>query len=280
MPSGQGTCCKKDEDIYYGWCTKETSKDSPLYAALCDVSDPSFGSKTVELDPDTGEPQILSEDGDAISSSSSSSFCEVLGPEQRMWLRDSLLQSTASLKIIVSPSVLITNPVPSTCPGPPTNMTCHCGGDDFGCYRPAQRQLLSLLSQVPGCLVVLVGDYHFADIKVIRPGADQQYAETFGSADNTVPIYQVMASGLTTRTAVSDLPCQGYRRDPMRLRDGHDECAFVSQTNFGFIEVEWSRSDDDIKTVGLQVRNGQNEVMLQSIITPDMCNPRTPSVAG
>jgi hypothetical protein len=46
---------------------------------------------------------------------------------------------------------------------------------------------------------VLTGDFHYSDIKVMRPGR-QGYADTFGSQDNTALVFQVMASGLTEST--------------------------------------------------------------------------------
>lgn len=47
-----------------------------------------------------------------------------------------------------------------------TSSTCMCSGDDWECYKPAQLQLLHLLSTAPGCVVVLTGDYHYSDIRV------------------------------------------------------------------------------------------------------------------
>jgi hypothetical protein len=46
------------------------------------------------------------------------------------------------------------------------NMACLCTGDDWECYKPAQLQLLHLLSRTSGCVTILTGDMHFSDIKV------------------------------------------------------------------------------------------------------------------
>ncbi len=34
------------------------------------------------------------------------------------------------------------------------------------CYQPAQLNLLHTLANASGCVVILTGDFHFADIKV------------------------------------------------------------------------------------------------------------------
>lgn len=79
--------------------------------------------------------------------------------DQRAWLRRSLAASAAPLKIVVSGSVLLGS---LTSVDPKTGGTC--SGDDWGCYPAAQANVLSLLANSPssGCVVVLVGDYHYA----------------------------------------------------------------------------------------------------------------------
>lgn len=42
-------------------------------------------------------------------------------------------------------------------PGPPFSPQC---------YQPAQLNLLHTLANASGCVVILTGDFHFADIKV------------------------------------------------------------------------------------------------------------------
>lgn len=39
--------------------------------------------------------------------------------------------------------------------------------------------------------MLLVGDYHYSDLKVIRPGAGHGYAEALQTARLTKPVYQV-----------------------------------------------------------------------------------------
>lgn len=40
-------------------------------------------------------------------------------------------------------------------------------------------------------MVLLVGDYHYADIKVIQPGGQQGYAEQLHTQRLAKPVYQV-----------------------------------------------------------------------------------------
>lgn len=54
-----------------------------------------------------------------------------------------------------------------------------CATDDWDCYRPAQRNLLARLGAISGCVIVLTGDYHRADIKRIVPGEDAPYATEY-----------------------------------------------------------------------------------------------------
>ena len=207
---GQGTCCDKDEQIFFGWCLDEANKNSEYYEEACDVTSPKFGMRSL----------VLTDEGDLIEPDASypydvqqkSPFCEMLGRNQRKWLRQALSESKAPLKLIVSGSVVLAEPYNSTCAtdyetGEP--VYCQCSGDDWGCYKPAQRELLHLAAEAPGCTIFLTGDYHWSDIKVLKPG-DQVYSEFFDSYNNPYPLYQVMASGLTTTTGVA-YTCDDFR---------------------------------------------------------------------
>ncbi|CAN0300492.1 unnamed protein product, partial [Hapterophycus canaliculatus] len=70
---------------------------------------------------------------------------------------------------------------------------CQCSNDDWDCYRPAQRNLLSQLATAPGCSVIVTGDYHFGDIKAMRPGAETPYSEWYSSENNDFSVFQVRA---------------------------------------------------------------------------------------
>ncbi|CAM9699898.1 unnamed protein product [Chrysoparadoxa australica] len=225
---GEGSCCKFDEAIQLGWCKEEGNESSELWETACDHTSPLYGMTAVVLDQETG---VLREpDGtETFNINQDSAFCEVLGSEQRYWLHKSLQESTAALRIIASGSVLIAEPGEvHDCDGVP----CACSGDDFSCYQFAQRNLLSMIDQAPGCTVVLTGDYHFSDIKSLQPGEQPGYSDWFASASFRRSIPQVMASGLTSSTAIPGTSCSSYRLDPAGLRD-HAECDIVLDPNFG-----------------------------------------------
>jgi len=71
----------------------------------------------------------------------------------------------------------------------PGNTTC--SGDDFLCWPRAQVNLLHTVANVSGCTVLLVGDYHYSDLKVIEPGAGHAYAKTLQTHKLSKPVYQV-----------------------------------------------------------------------------------------
>ena len=104
-----------------------------------------------------------------------------------------LAATTAPLRLIVSGSVLFSDPLRvNPCEGSVFNASvsdvnkCVGSGDDWDSYPRAQKKLISLLHRTSGpgkgCNVVLTGDFHFSDIKVIRAGAGTKYAEHYGSA--------------------------------------------------------------------------------------------------
>jgi alkaline phosphatase D len=86
-------------------------------------------------------------------------------------------------------------------------VSCSCSGDDMDCYSVAQQELLHVISNATGCVVVLTGDFHFSDIKALYPGDTHpltgiplQYAHLYDSSNNSQPVYQVMASGMSYST--------------------------------------------------------------------------------
>jgi hypothetical protein len=85
-----------------------------------------------------------------------------------------------------------------------------CSGDDFACWPRAQVNLLHTLANVSGCTVVLVGDYHYSDLKVIQPGGGHAYAGALHTDKLDKPVYQVrLRSGLwlTTWHSLCQLSC-------------------------------------------------------------------------
>ena len=238
-PVGRGSCCDKDERIFFGWCKLNSSKDSEYYRDACDVTYDHFGMRALELSED-GLTLSAPTGQEPVDVQQESSICEVLGKTQRRWLRRAVKQSTAALKLFVSSSVLVHNPSPYSCgnTGESGNnsasnaVNCTCGGDNMDCYRTAQLELLHLISSNPiGCAVVLTGDFHFSDIKVLLPGSHTKYAQLYNSSGNSKAIYQVMASGMSESTA-KPMSCESYRLDPLQLRT-HPECDFVTGPNFG-----------------------------------------------
>ena len=51
--------------------------------------------------------------------------------------------------------------------------------------------LLHTLANVSGCVVVLTGDYHYSDLKVIQPGSEHAYADALHTGRLSKPVYQV-----------------------------------------------------------------------------------------
>ena len=94
-PLGQGTCCDKDEKLFFGWCRVSTNVLSPLWREACDVSYELFGHRSLYLNR-TGGLEVATgvgsshgsaafSDGTVKDMSQESSFCDVLGREQRQW---------------------------------------------------------------------------------------------------------------------------------------------------------------------------------------------------
>lgn len=123
---------------------------------------------------------------------------------------------------------------------------CRCGGDNLDCYSVAQLELLSIIAggvdsnaqeninldntndwinifgsnrkrvvtspdqTFDSCVIVLTGDYHFSDIKSLLPGTEHTYSQSYHTENNKYPVYQVMASGMSTSTGVN-FTCDDYR---------------------------------------------------------------------
>ncbi|CAM9620288.1 unnamed protein product, partial [Ascophyllum nodosum] len=247
---GNGSCCRQDEQIAFGWCLEPSSRESPYWEEACDTSSREFGKRWLVFDEGAGA--VREPDGTEEVDSQDSPFCEVLGREQRAWLQRELDRSTASLRLIISGSVVLGNPGDDTsvCGDEP----CQCSGDDWDCYRVAQRNFISQLAKAPGCSVILTGDYHWGDIKAMQPGSDTPYAEWYASQDNEFPIYQVMGSGMTTSTAEKGRKCESYLRDKMGLRT-HEECDIVLDPNFGFLKVNFDEGTEGFSSLDMQVHD-------------------------
>eukprot|EP00250_Pteridium_aquilinum_P024614 c2932_g1_i2 orf=363-1439(-) len=257
-----GSCCKKDENVFYGWCLQSSNKAHLSWDSLCNPKSQNFGQYA--------SPSDHQEFGDVNQAEdlNNSSFCEILGEQQRNWFENAILRSKAPLKLVVSSSVVIGNPLKKSCEdlGSATNeVECPCFGDDWECYKPAQLQFLNVLTRSSGCVVLLAGGLEYSDIRVLKQGAYHSLKH-FGDLEVSYPLYQVAASGLTTSTE-RNFTCDVLRQDPLRLRD-HAECNFVQAPSFGMIEVKWE-SDPIVK---LQVRDGMTgSVKLESNLRLSSC---------
>lgn len=76
-----------------------------------------------------------------------------------------------------------------------------CSGDDLACWPRAQVNLLHTVANASGCTVLLVGDFHYSDLKVIQPGGDQQYAGALQTGRLSKPVYQVRLAAAATPAA-------------------------------------------------------------------------------
>lgn len=269
--TGDGSCCKADGAIYYGWCQEAGSKADPQWQLACNASSPDFGMRPMYA---SNGSLHLRDVAYAAQTEEASPFCEVLGSQQRRWLDALLSASSAPVKVIASGSVLFgSSGLGNNSEG--SQWTGRCSGDDWDCYRPAQLNLLQTIQRhaaaTGGCWIVLTGDYHYSDIKVAKPGSGQPYSEAYGTANWVTPIYQVMASGMSNSTARPDAACEGYRRETSGLRiDG--DCGFVKVPAFGMLEFDWER-----RRVSMQIRGGEGltggKVQQQLTISLDTCLP-------
>lgn len=267
---GTGSCCKKDDLFWQGWCKLLHNRANPLWDQICNPKSSVYGFIDANMiDNNTNEAFSWSITDHMDATSDSSVLCEILGPQQRRWLKHELENSGSALKLVVSGSPLISNPTEFVCSQarkkhPAAYCKCY---DDFDCFQPAQRNLLHMFTTAPGCVVVLTGDFHFSDIKILQPG-NRSYSNDYDSTDLPRPLVQVMASGLTNNTAVP-APCEGFRIDTVGLRpDG--ACDFVSGPAFGLIEVDWDMSPPLAR---LQIRGGGGQVLLEQKLALDTCVP-------
>lgn len=287
---GQGTCCSKDEQIFFQWCLDPAHRHHSYYRDVCDVSYENFGMKSLIYDPvhdDIIPPPPLDGTSSTVlhDDSQESPFCEVLGKSQRKWLKSALRASRAPVKLIVSGSVLLYDPSVHVCQRYPLTLPngtivmqeipCRCGGDNLDCYRVAQRELLHLFSSTKGCVIILTGDYHFGDIKRLKKGPETIYSsfEYYDSSENLQDLYQIMSSGLTSSTA-RDWTCEDFRLDPMGLRT-HAECSFVTGPNFGKLLFQYDAETESLQTITLQILSGSvaNQVLLETVVDATSCNP-------
>ncbi|KAG0578100.1 hypothetical protein M758_5G198700 [Ceratodon purpureus] len=271
--AGTGSCCKKDDQFWQGWCRILENRANPLWNQVCNPKSPLYGfvDANIEMIHNNSINEVFAWSilNQVDATSDLSVLCEILGPQQRRWLRHELENSQAVLKLVVSGSPLISNPTEFVCSQarkkhPAAYCKCY---DDFDCFQPAQRNLLHMFTTAPGCVVVLTGDFHFSDIKILQPG-NRRYSNDYGSTDLPRPLVQVMASGLTNNTA-APAACEGFRIDKVGLRP-NGACDFVSGPAFGLIEVDWDILPPRAR---LQIRGDDGQVLLEQKLSLDSCVP-------
>lgn len=251
--TGEGSCCTKDE-MWAAWCNNATTASDHHRKYVCDPTWAEFGTEGLLLDPSDNVTIVHPNDqlwqdrqgdmGSRMLQGADSPMCEVLGPRQRGWLASQLSEnSDVALTVVASGSVVMGSIGYSDFHGP-------CSGDDWECYKPAQVNLLHTLGNASsGCVVLAVGDYHFADIKLAQPGTNTPYSDILKTGTLNKPVYQLMSSGMTNSTASAGAECvRTFREDLVGLRP-LGRCAFVSEPNFGYVSIDWTH-----RTVSLQIR--------------------------
>jgi alkaline phosphatase D len=274
-----GSCCKKDE-MFGLYCMDALASNDPAsvpyFQEVCNVSSPTFGYNAYEID----------EAGNVVAYNqtipghvqSMSSFCEMLGPQQRRWLEATLAANEAPLTLVVSGSVVLTNAENASAPGTlgfeyETRSAGFggskgpCGGDDWSCYYRATSNFLATLAryQSDTCYIIVTGDWHFSDIKVLDPSnAAAGYQPFHAGLGIEKPIWQLMASGMTNSTVYPTQTCEKFKLDDVGYRP-LGECSFVRTAAYGMLEFLW-----DEGVVLMQIRDSANNGTVLQQVGVDM----------
>lgn len=272
--TGGGTCCDKDEKIFRGWCKEPSSRQHPLYAEACDVSSANFGSRMLVLDGIGGlrEPN----DNDPVDVYQSSPICEMLGRTQRAWFRQAIATSRAPVKLVASGSVVMANSLwqQRNVDGKP--VAAYCSGDNWDCYDAAQQEFFHVVASASGCVIVLTGDYHWTEIKVLNNDNDKaSYNVGRHTSLPDTGLIQVMSSGLTTstspnRTCEQFLAMGDFAHDPQKLRQG-GECNVITGGSFASLHVQSKGSTLEALTVVM--RDGRGNKVYAHEIDISKCRP-------
>lgn len=210
------TCCPKDDEFKRICALMKKNKD-PNYEEACNPRNPEFGVRPFVAEGDKFIPSFVNKFVEPH-------FCDMIGIQQRKWLREKLeRRSTSDIVIVVSSSgVFWQQNYP--------NMSS--GGDDWDTYPIAQENFLYLLTDESfGCTAVIIGDLHVGDIKVLTHfKSGEEFAR---------PLPQILASGMTETTA-NGQGCNSWTRDTSGFRIG-GECNFISNPNFGLFTVDWRK---------------------------------------
>ena len=257
----EGGCCEATEEVFLGACSS-TSPEDEMYPYACDYTSHLFGTRNVRVGGGGSLEQGEAED---------LPFCSMLGMGQRGWLKRTIEESDAKIKIVASGSVLLSNPTWSGSEG-------KCSGDDWDCYNVEQKWLMNLLTSEAaagssGCQpIVLTGDYHFGDIKMACSGPGTLYGNELGidHKPDRRCVLQHMSSGMSHTTAVPHSTCEHpeYLKDHSGMREeaGQDECSLVAGPNFGEMEF---KADG---TLSIRARGEEGEVLSEIVLdVEDSC---------
>ncbi len=159
----------------------------------------------------------------------------VLGPTQWAWLEEQL-KAPARLRILCSSFQAVAD---------------EHGSETWGNFPHERRKLFELIKRTGAEGVVIVsGDRHLAEISRLAP-------EAFGIG---YPIYDVTSSSLNTPSGNFTKAGTRFANEINSYRVG----LTYFDTNFGFIEIDWSKSDPIVR---LQVHDEQGDVVLQQRLT-------------
>ena len=124
--------------------------------------------------------------------------------------------------------------------------------------------------------IVLVGDYHFGDIKYAKSGpSGYTYAESLGISDRVSSnsgILQVMSSGMSYEACESTTSCHSYYTDysGMRKSAGQEPCSIVIGPNFGSVQYRKEK-----QKIYIAIHTGKPHVdgeIVKSRVVLDMSN--------
>lgn len=159
----------------------------------------------------------------------------LLGTEQLQWLRNALVSSTATFKIIVLGGQLL-NPLPAF--------------ETYANCAPEEREeILEMLSReaIPGVLI-LSGDRHFTELSCLhRPGS--------------YPLYELTVSPLTSR------PFEQAAREPNPLRLPG---TLVTERNFALLEFTGTPPD---RLLRIAVYNARGEKLWECVLSAAELRP-------
>lgn len=161
----------------------------------------------------------------------------------------------------------------------------YCSGDDLDCYSAAQAEILSLATMTKGCVLILTGDYHWSEIKVMKKDNDVYGIGNYINNPSKIGgsgrlsnegLIQVMSSGLTESTSpprsCEDFFKLGYTVDSFGLREEWEEgyeCSVIVGGSFATIHV--TTKGGKLKKVEIKLRDKNNDVKYTKKVDISSC---------